>query len=311
MGTFTDNLLKLTEFPFSYSFISLIAFISFGESFLNQPIARLGSLLILMGFVATTLSITDPIGALQRALLRDWKRRLGYTKTESMAMYNEEKLRLTSIFGGSVYSLIVQPFARGAVGVDLLLRPSVGDLNLGGTDLYSVLDSLNSIGDSTLRTPWMRREIDKITSMVYFIIVILTFILSLSLLPNFEDKFLSSFPGGNQVRIIIIAFSLAALGALLYMFERRRRELRDNALTAFLYLLVKEGYISAEFQFKLEDEAFEKRLQEVERYLDNGDWILASSSVDSLRFFLNGSISEKVSEKAVEERIDYREFGIY
>jgi hypothetical protein len=72
MGTLTDNLLKLTEFPFSYSFIGLLALIfgqggSFGdEEFFN----RLGPLLILMGFVATTLAITDPIGALQRGFLR-------------------------------------------------------------------------------------------------------------------------------------------------------------------------------------------------------------------------------------------------
>jgi hypothetical protein len=72
MGTFTDNLLKLTEFPFSYSFIGLLALIfgeglNFGdEEFFN----KLGPLLILMGFVATTLSITDPIGALQNLLLR-------------------------------------------------------------------------------------------------------------------------------------------------------------------------------------------------------------------------------------------------
>ena len=54
MGTLGDNLLKLKEFPFSYSFIGLLAFISFGEGFLNQPIKRLSTLLILMGFVATT-----------------------------------------------------------------------------------------------------------------------------------------------------------------------------------------------------------------------------------------------------------------
>jgi hypothetical protein len=71
MGTLGDNLLKLTEFPFSYSFIGLLVLIfgqgqSFGdEEFFN----RLGPLLILMGFVATTLSITDPIGALQKRFL--------------------------------------------------------------------------------------------------------------------------------------------------------------------------------------------------------------------------------------------------
>ena len=71
MGTFTDNLLKLTEFPFSYSFIGLLALIfgeglNFGdEDFFNA----LGPLLIIMGFVATTLSITDPVGRLQKVYL--------------------------------------------------------------------------------------------------------------------------------------------------------------------------------------------------------------------------------------------------
>jgi hypothetical protein len=71
MGTFTDNLLKLTEFPFSYSFIGLLALI-FGQG-LNIDdedfFSKLGPLLILMGFVATTLSITDPIGRLQKGML--------------------------------------------------------------------------------------------------------------------------------------------------------------------------------------------------------------------------------------------------
>ena len=66
MGTLGDNLLKLTEFPFSYSFIGLLALI-FGEGLNLGEISldKLAPLLLLMGFVATTLSITDPIGALQ------------------------------------------------------------------------------------------------------------------------------------------------------------------------------------------------------------------------------------------------------
>jgi hypothetical protein len=52
MGTFTDNLLKLTEFPFSYSLIGLLALI-FGEGLnLDEPrLDTIGPLLILMGFV--------------------------------------------------------------------------------------------------------------------------------------------------------------------------------------------------------------------------------------------------------------------
>jgi hypothetical protein len=70
MGTLGDNLLKLTEFPFSYSLISLLVLISGGGGlFEDASLEKLGPLLILMGFVATTLSITDPIGALQKLYL--------------------------------------------------------------------------------------------------------------------------------------------------------------------------------------------------------------------------------------------------
>jgi hypothetical protein len=59
---------------------------------------------------------------------------------------------------------------------------------------YAVL----SLRDSTLRTIWVRREIDKITAMIYFIIVILTFILALFLHQDFQNKFLAALQGDNQ-----------------------------------------------------------------------------------------------------------------
>ena len=58
MGEFTQNLLKLTEFPFSYSLMGLLALI-FGQdtNLEDLSFAKVGPLLILMGFVATTLFI--------------------------------------------------------------------------------------------------------------------------------------------------------------------------------------------------------------------------------------------------------------
>lgn len=68
MGTFTDNLLKLTEFPFSYSFIGVLVLIAGGKGLLNEELslANLGPLLILIGFVATTQAIVDPICITQK-----------------------------------------------------------------------------------------------------------------------------------------------------------------------------------------------------------------------------------------------------
>jgi len=71
MGEFTQNLLKLTEFPFSYSLMGLLALI-FGQVINLEELsfAKIGPLLILMGFVATTLSICDPVGTLQRLIIK-------------------------------------------------------------------------------------------------------------------------------------------------------------------------------------------------------------------------------------------------
>jgi hypothetical protein len=100
MGSFTDSLLKLTEFPFSYSLIALLVLIfsppptdqslpieqlnstnqSLDELDLSDNelsfLERYGPLLVVMGFVATTLSIADPIGRLQKGflLLPDFRR---------------------------------------------------------------------------------------------------------------------------------------------------------------------------------------------------------------------------------------------
>jgi hypothetical protein len=76
MGEFTQNLLKLTEFPFSYSLMGLLALI-FGQGINLEELsyAKVGPLLILVGFVATTLSICDPVGAFQRFVLKGTVRR--------------------------------------------------------------------------------------------------------------------------------------------------------------------------------------------------------------------------------------------
>ena len=71
VGEFTQSLLKLSDFPFSYSLISLLTLIiGHSEGFEKFSLNEIGPLLVLMGFVATTLSICYPLGTIQRTLLR-------------------------------------------------------------------------------------------------------------------------------------------------------------------------------------------------------------------------------------------------
>jgi hypothetical protein len=105
VGEFTQNLLKLTEFPFSYSLLGLLALI-FGQGINVEELSfsKLGPLLILMGFVATTLSICDPVGALQRKILVG----IGKLKEMEVAM-RANNLLSVFILGKSISPNIFPP----------------------------------------------------------------------------------------------------------------------------------------------------------------------------------------------------------
>jgi hypothetical protein len=390
MGTFTDNLLKLTEFPFSYSFIGLLALIfgqglNFGD---EEFFARLGPLLILMGFVATTLSITDPIGRLQKLLLVGLKRfrdplpafmhianraarraREAEKKIEDSKELEAVKMKIDDdtnledakeieavnekIFEIPVFGSSLRTAVRGmnekAEKVKVLIPPRVllclvpefqeirNRITASDWDnpvlryvtmlyqstledkpdwiqnpfifhrLRDLMFKIHALKRQTVKTTWIVREVDKITSMIYFIIVIVTFIFSLVVIPGFEDKFIVAFQGGNQTggagqntatggevggvgtrtnptastlvvaspqaRLIIIIFSIVALISVLIMLIMRLRELRSKALTTFLFLVELDA-------IRFKRESFDKRLQEIERYLDNGDWTMAGFSVE-------------------------------
>jgi hypothetical protein len=364
MGTFTDNLLKLTEFPFSYSLISLLALIFYGKSFLIQPIET-GALLILMGFVATTLSITDPIGVLQRDLLRKGRLRRKVqnsksSKTESshsqgsqevseeelkqleqhkpIATEDVEHLEELRVFGYKIDKEVLKYHSIAAsLSYDFLKKyradaeaPSdkssegvkkenqkkgdkINDADIEENYTSDVSRAVHRLINSTLKTKWLTREIDKITSMAYFLVVVGLFISVVSLAvgyPKAVDKFVFVLQGGNQsggstnqmegsvgggtttdgnqsggtsltgynllTTIGILAFSVGAFIIVLIMLIKRLKELRRNALTAFQFLVTRLAYrIARRVEQKL-DKGFQDDLDEVEnRYMDSNDWGLA------------------------------------
>lgn len=390
MGTLGDNLLKLTEFPFSYSLIGLLVLVSGGGTlFEDASLEKIGPLLILMGFVATTLSITDPIGALQKFFL---ERHNIIRRTIRYHIFNHHKIRVlyyilfkrivdyyerpdydpwdrprtVNVFGAEMNDALRGPAAIYKETADITL--GLGTVHLGSLlilaslgasflkelvsdpekkrlSMYFKMTSITrnhteeiekrvlSLRDETLRTTWIAREIDKITSTIYFIIIISIFIPSLFFIPGFEDRFLATFQGGNQTlliqhinaakiaaeandtgtaiteteeaeeqakqlqdgyirvlwaKVIIVIFSIGALLGILYRLRKRGRDLRDNAVTVFRYLVVREGYNLARRAIGIEKhtpdkgETFDKTLQAIEQYLTNGDWTLAGITVDQI-----------------------------
>ena len=59
------------------------SFFGQGLNLENLSFTKIGPLLILMGFLATTLSICDPIGAIQRSIIKGRKLRYSHDKTAS------------------------------------------------------------------------------------------------------------------------------------------------------------------------------------------------------------------------------------
>jgi hypothetical protein len=365
MGSLGDNLLKLTEFPFSYSLIGLLALI-FGQGLNPEEgsLDNLGPLLILMGFVATTLSITDPVGGLQRLFLvrgvipssfsmriafeplrykkgRELYRSVGQVIYKHLLVQRIMGYRIGSFIPWAVMICLCRNF-RDILGKNNA-KEKIKDKHLVDYDgkwvssdsyipgkvpdpdsiwlgqMFSpreaeeLTNNLSSLARRASQITWITREIDKITAMGYFIIIVSLFISAEILLTGFLDKFLVTFQGSAQARTIILAFSIITLIAVSLMLLRRLNELQSKAWITFLFLVVIES-------IKIEKTTFDKSLQEIEQYLTNGDWAMASYWIyrvmdeydDVVKRELIARKKTSVEDiKDVEKNINYQDLGIY
>jgi hypothetical protein len=243
MGEFTQSLLKLTEFAFSYSLMGLLALI-FGHGINPEELsfAKIDPLLILMGFVATTLSICDPIGAFQRLIIkgppisgvdnmgdvlkkvRDYiTYRTSFTPLYLLSIiYSPKELKKRQDMKKPYFDL---EFAEGVYLIGRLKRQAVN-------------------------TRWITAEVDRITALVYFIIVISVFISANLLYPVFLQKLAQVFQNNESTRLGILMFSSLALSAVIYMFILRIRRLQRKASIVFGYLTAIGAIEEDKEQFK-------------------------------------------------------------
>ena len=169
-----------------------------------------------MGFFATTLSICDPIGYLQKRFLNRGFLETGpfeFSFSYWSGLSYDEFLKL-SIYGIEIWTLlspavwitVVSNFQEALDGIrkdiprmfDSMRQPRILPdemlTHLSPIDFNSIQNVIvNSIW-YTSQTPWIVREIDKITSMCYFLIVISIFISA----EFFVQDFLNSFQLGPQ-----------------------------------------------------------------------------------------------------------------
>jgi hypothetical protein len=134
--------------------------------------------------------------------------------------------------------------------------------------LSDIFKLLNGFKQETVKTKWITAEIDRITALIYFIITISVFIVAIVILPGILQKFSQEFEDTFLVRLGLLIFSILALSAVGYMLIRRILGLLDKASTVFKYL-------TALGAVKKDKEKFRTNLQDVEGYLNSGDWTLA------------------------------------
>jgi hypothetical protein len=376
MGEFTQNLLKLTEFPFSYSLIGLLALITGqGVNLDELSFDKIGPILILIGFVATTLSICDPIGAFQRRIIK-WKKlpfrkyksakkymgarvfgktitpdifpspylfAIGYSpegikkrypidwvpvelyfaegrefsRTKSTAKdyplslkyYQQDRrpryLRHSkpALIIGYIGFLIV----RGPLAINDSIRRKIKHISkeqvakemqeevyrlhllaelvgrvqtqlkhFSKSDVEDMGELLERLKERTVKTKWITAEVDRITALFYFIIIISLFIYAIEIYQDLLPKFTKFFGDVELTKLTIIGLSVAGLGAVVYVLKLRIFGLRTRALTVFKYL-------TALGAIKTSKENFKTTLQDIERYLNEDHWPLAEYWVNRVQ----------------------------
>jgi len=255
MGEFTENLLKLTEFPFSYSIIGLISLI-LGHGLDPQKLSfvQVGPLLILMGFVATTLSICDPVGAAQRKLLSS---------------------RHLQSYGGAKFHQFSQRISDSIYSISKIENKKDRD-----SDFQWFLDLVRL---QAIKTKWISAEIDRITALVYFIIVVSLFISAAAFYyQSFLPKFSSLFGNNDMAEMVIVVFSIMALAAVLYMLIIRiygSDGLQSKTFTVYKYLALREAV-----RRDREKDKFSEDVEKIEQYLNDNHWSLAKFWVDGTLF---------------------------
>jgi hypothetical protein len=149
------------------------------------------------------------------------------------------------------------------------LKALANQLSLISTiKLNDMLKLLEGLEERAVKTKWITAEIDRITALIYFMATISLFIVAIIILPSILHKFAQVFVDIELVRLGVLIFSVLALSAVGYMLILRMRGLLDKASTVFKYL-------TALGAIKSDREKFKGNLQDVEGYLNSGDWTLA------------------------------------
>jgi hypothetical protein len=150
---------------------------------------------------------------------------------------------------------------------------------IGSPAKDGIVELLGGLKQQTVKTKWVTAEIDRITTLAYFIITISVFIYAILLIPDLLPKIAQPFRDVESTRLAIFIFSFIALVAVVIMFIIRIRGLQTKALTVLMYLTAL-GIIKTDKEGK---ENVKTTFKDIERYLDDNHWTLAEYWVRRLQ----------------------------
>jgi hypothetical protein len=192
-----------------------------------------------MGLGATTLAICDPVGILQRRMILGTLAPPASLKDRD---FEPKVLMDTRIFGKRIGEQFIIPYV-----VSIRFSPNeLSPLDRKQFDSWSldfknwkhgvieypkdskeleairILDVkdtwylFNQLQKKAVKTKWITAEIDRITALIYFAIIISVFTGAIVFLPDLLQKFSQVFQDSGLVRLAIVILSLAALIAVIY-----------------------------------------------------------------------------------------------
>jgi hypothetical protein len=284
----TEKLLKLSEFPFSYSLIGIIVFALRGKpiDLEHLPFAEVAPFIILLGFLATTLTITDPFGRLLRwgtqqslrSKIESTFRDLDFNDATAKQELNERSNNSKSLT--YLETEIISQWAKLGLPEPLNVYP----------EYLKKFDKLFiEWRRRAIKSSWISIEVDKIVSTIYFAIVLITFGIAL-FNPIFIEKFAgilqqivpgstactaeNCLPNANQIQYSLIALVIAALAAISYIIIRSISALIHNIKTVTAYL------IAIDLDIREENE---KAVAALKASISSRDWELAKSWAEAVR----------------------------
>lgn len=103
--TFTENIIKLTDYPFLYSIATLLLTTTH-DNILGLDASRLFLLLGVLGIIGTILTILDPVGWIIRAWHIHWKGRISHERFMSTNWISYQIDKIVSMIYFSLVLLI-------------------------------------------------------------------------------------------------------------------------------------------------------------------------------------------------------------